>query len=86
MTHDIKLEELRSFKEKARLGGGEERIEKQHKLGKLTARERIDMLLDTGSFRELDMLVTHRAHDFGMEKKKYLGDSVITGWVRLTIV
>ena len=55
-------------------------MEKQHKQGKLTARERIDLLLDSGSFREIDMFVTHRATDFGMEDKKYLGDSVVTGW------
>lgn len=75
-----KIQYLRDLKEKARQGGGTERIERQHKAGKLTARERIDLLFDTGSFRELDMFVTHRTNDFGMADKKYLGDSVVTGW------
>ena len=80
MTHSQRIEELRKLKAKALSGGGEERIEKQHQRGKLTARERLDILLDTGSFHELDMFVTHRERDFGMDKKKYLGDSVVTGW------
>ena len=80
MTTDPKIEELRSLKAKSQLGGGKDRIDKQHHRGKLTARERIKVLLDTGSFRELDMFVTHRARDFGMENNKYLGDSVVTGW------
>ncbi|HJW82958.1 MAG TPA: carboxyl transferase domain-containing protein [Anaerolineae bacterium] len=80
MTLDPKLQTLRQTKERARQGGGQERIDKQHQLGKLTARERIDLLLDSGSFRELDMFVTHRATDFGMADKKVLGDSVVTGW------
>ena len=71
-----RLEELR---QKAREGGGEKRIEEQHKKGKLTARERIDILLDPGSFQELGMLVQHRSTDFGLEKQKYLGDGVVTG-------
>ena len=75
-----KLQQLRDMREQAKQGGGQERIDKQHSQGKLTARERIDLLLDTGSFRELDMFVTHRATDFGMADKKYLGDSVVTGW------
>src|SRR5512135_3028192 len=75
-----KIQELRDLREKAKQGGGAEAIEKQHSKGRLTARERIDLLLDSGSFRELDMFVTHRANDFGMEDKKYLGDSVVTGW------
>src|SRR5512141_2772135 len=75
-----KIQELRDLREKAKQGGGVDQIEKQHAQGKLTARERIDLLLDSGSFRELDMFVTHRATDFGMEDKKYLGDSVVTGW------
>jgi propionyl-CoA carboxylase beta chain len=80
MTLDPKIQQLRETKERARQGGGAERIDKQHQQGKLTARERIDLLLDSGSFRETDMFVTHRAADFGMADKKYLGDSVVTGW------
>jgi len=64
----------------AELGGGQERIAKQHEAGKLTARERIDLLLDPGSFQELDKLVTHRATDFGMADKKIPGDGVVTGY------
>lgn len=64
----------------AHLSGGEKRIEAQHKKGKLTARERIHFLLDEGSFEEIGMLVTHRATDFGIDKEKYLGDGVITGY------
>lgn len=66
--------------EKAKLGGGEARIAAQHKKGKLTARERIDLLLDEGSFEEIGMMVTHRSTDFGMEKEIYLGDGVVTGY------
>jgi len=80
MTLDPQIQKLRETKERARQGGGPERIDKQHQQGKLTARERIDLLLDSGSFRELDMFVTHRAADFGMADKKVLGDSVVTGW------
>ncbi len=79
-TIDPKIQRLYDLREQAKQGGGTDRVEKQHKQGKLTARERIDLLLDSGSFRELDMFVTHRATDFGMEDKKYLGDSVVTGW------
>ncbi|HKC66837.1 MAG TPA: acyl-CoA carboxylase subunit beta [Bacteroidia bacterium] len=64
----------------AKLGGGEKRIEAQHKKGKLTARERIHFLLDDASFEEIGMLVTHRSNDFGLEKEKYLGDGVVTGY------
>jgi len=77
---DPKIEELRRLREKSRQGGGEKRIERQHAKGKMTAHERLEALLDPGSFRELDMFVTHRATSFGMEKKKALGDSVVTGW------
>jgi len=80
MSIDPKIAQLRSMREQARLGGGQERIERQHERGKLTARERIEKLVDPGSFRELDMFVTHRATGFGVEKQKYLGDSVVTGW------
>ncbi|MEO8801643.1 MAG: carboxyl transferase domain-containing protein, partial [Polyangiaceae bacterium] len=65
--------------EQALLGGGKARIDKQHESGKLTARERVDLFLDPGSFIELGRFVTHRATDFGMAEQKYLGDGVITG-------
>ncbi len=74
-----KLQELKNKKEQALLGGGEKRIEDQHKKGKLTARERIEILLDTDSFEEIDALVEHRSYDFGLEKQKYPGDGVVTG-------
>ena len=74
------LDRLEKRREEARLGGGEKRIEAQHKRGKLTARERIELLLDKGSFEELDMFVEHRSTDFGMEKQKIPGDGVVTGW------
>ena len=73
------LEELRRRREAALLGGGPEAIERQHKKGKLTARERIDLLVDGGSFTEIDAFVTHRCVDFGMDKKKVPGDGVVTG-------
>ena len=75
-----KVKELIQLREKARLGGGEKRIESQHLKGKYTARERLDMLLDEGSFEEFDMFVEHRSHNFGMEKTKFLGDGVVTGY------
>lgn len=71
------LEEKRA---KARLGGGEKRIEAQHGRGKLTARERIELLLDEGSFEEWDMFVEHRCTDFGMAENKVPGDGVVTGY------
>ena len=74
-----KFEELRKKREEALLGGGETRIMDQHKKGKLTARERIALLVDDGTFEEIGMLVTHRSYDFGMEKQKYPGDGVVTG-------
>ena len=74
-----KIKELVELRAKARLGGGEKAIAKQHEKGKYTARERIDMLLDEGSFEEMDMFVQHRCTNFGMEKKHYLGDGVVTG-------
>ncbi|HOJ38758.1 MAG TPA: acyl-CoA carboxylase subunit beta [Ignavibacteriales bacterium] len=76
--HD-KLKELKELREKAKLGGGEKRIQSQHKKGKMTARERIEKLLDPGSFQEYDMFVTHRCTNFGLAKEKYLGDGVVTG-------
>jgi propionyl-CoA carboxylase beta chain len=74
------LTELESRRGAARLGGGQKRIDAQHGRGKLTARERIDLLLDEGSFEEYDMFVTHRCTDFGMEQQKPAGDGVVTGW------
>jgi propionyl-CoA carboxylase beta chain len=74
------LQQLERRRSEARLGGGAARIEAQHAKGKLTARERIEVLLDEGSFEEFDMFVTHRTHDFGMQKHKSPGDGVVTGW------
>ena len=74
-----KVKELIALREQARLGGGEKRIESQHKKGKYTARERIAMLLDEGSFEEIDMFVRHRCTNFGIDKDSYLGDGVVTG-------
>ena len=78
-TQTEKIKELVALRQKARLGGGEKAIEKQHAKGKYTARERIAMLLDEGSFEEMDMFVEHRCTNFGMEKKHFLGDGVVTG-------
>jgi acetyl-CoA carboxylase carboxyltransferase component len=80
MTDDPKITRLRETKASGRLGGGAERIDAQHARGRLTARERIDLLLDKGSFREVDPFVTHRTTDFNLDQQKYLGDSVVTGW------
>jgi len=80
MRLDPKIQKLRELRQQARLGGGQDRIDAQHAKGKLTARERMDLLLDQGSLRELDMFVTHRTTSFGLEKKRFLSDSVITGW------
>jgi len=79
MNNTDKLGKLIELREKAKLGGGQRRIDSQHAKGKLTARERIEMLLDEGSFEEMDMFVTHRCTDFGLEKEQYLGDGVVTG-------
>ena len=75
-----KIQELINKRAEARIGGGEKAIQKQHERGKYTARERIAQLLDEGSFEELDMFVTHRCTNFGMDKKHYLGDGVVTGY------
>ena len=75
-----KIQKLRELRDQAKLGGGKERIEDQHKRGKLTARERIDRLLDPDSFVELDPYVVHICTDFGMAEKKILGDGVVTGY------
>ena len=74
------LEKLEEKRASARIGGGQARIDSQHKKGKLTARERIEILLDAGSFEEYDMFVEHRSTEFGMEKSKVSGDGVVTGW------
>ncbi|MBS0001395.1 MAG: acyl-CoA carboxylase subunit beta [Cyclobacteriaceae bacterium] len=79
MTNQEKIKELIDKRIEARLGGGEKRIQSQHQKGKLTARERIDLLLDEGSFEEYDMFVTHRTKSFGMWEQKYLSDGVVTG-------
>ena len=82
MTTDPKIEQLRAMKERAKLGGGEDRINRQHDRGKMTARERLDMLLDPGSFREMDVFVVQRERNFGMDEpeNQIPGDSVVTGW------
>jgi acetyl-CoA carboxylase carboxyltransferase component len=79
MSLEEKLNHLKKLREQAKLGGGQKRIDAQHKKGKLTARERLDLLLDEGSFEEYDMFIQHRCRDFGLEKEKYLGDGVVTG-------
>ncbi len=83
MPEDPTVSKLREMRELAQQGGGPERIAKQHAKGKLTARERIGLLLDPGTFRELDMFVTHRSEGFGIEHQKFMGDSVVTGWGRI---
>jgi propionyl-CoA carboxylase beta chain len=80
---DEKIKELRKKKKQASMGGGKERIAAQHEKGKLTARERIDLLLDKDSFVELDAFALHHCTDFGMEKKRILGDGVVTGYGRI---
>ena len=79
MNNISKVADLIEKRRIAKLGGGEKRIDSQHSKGKFTARERIQMLLDEGSFEELDMFVTHRCTNFGLEKEKYMGDGVVTG-------
>ena len=83
MSTSEKLARLRQLREEAKLGGGERRIDQQHQRGKLTARERLVLLLDEDSFSELDALVTHRATDFGLDSEHYLGDGVVTGFGRI---
>ncbi|MEQ9287300.1 MAG: acyl-CoA carboxylase subunit beta [Cyclobacteriaceae bacterium] len=79
-----KIAQLEKLNQEALLGGGQKRIDAQHSKGKLTARERIDLLLDPGSFQEVGKLVTHRATDFGLDKQKFLGDGVVTGYGEIT--
>jgi len=80
MNENPKILHLREMKSKSQLGGGAERIESQHKKGRLTARERLDILLDKGSFHEVDSFIEHRTHDFNLNEQKFLSDSVVTGW------
>jgi propionyl-CoA carboxylase beta chain len=80
MSIEEKIKKLEQLNEQAVLGGGEARIERQHAAGKLTARERIELLFDPGTFIEIDKFVVHRSTDFGLEKQKYLGDGVVTGY------
>ncbi len=79
MSTADKLARLRQLREEATVGGGPERVEQQHRRGKLTARERLELLLDEGTFTELDAFVTHRATDFGIDQEVHLGDGVVTG-------
>jgi propionyl-CoA carboxylase beta chain len=83
MSIEERLEELSRRSEEAGRGGGQRRIDAQHQRGKLTARERIALLVDHGSFDELDALVLHRSTDFGIERQRYLGDAVVTGFARI---
>lgn len=80
MTYQERIAQLQEYKAQSVLGGGEDRIRRQHAQGKLTARERLDLLLDKGSFIELDRFVTHRCHDFGLDENRPLGDGVVTGY------
>ncbi len=83
MNLEQKLEELKKRDRLAAEGGGEQRRERQHKEGKMSARERVEFLLDEGTFEETDKLVTHRSNDFGMAEQKYYGDGFITGYGRI---
>ncbi len=80
MTISPKLEQLREKREQSQMGGGAERIQRQHDKGRKTARERLDILLDPGTFREVDAFVHHHNNNFGLDKNKPLSDSVVTGW------
>ncbi len=80
MVANPKIDELRNKRAESQAGGGEERIARQHERGKKTAHERLDILLDPGSFRELDAFAQHRNSDFGLDKNRPMGDSVVTGW------
>jgi acetyl-CoA carboxylase carboxyltransferase component len=80
MNENPNIKKLNDLKAKSRLGGGQDRIDAQHKKGRLTARERLDLLLDKGSFREMDPFIVHRTTDFGLDEQKFMSDSVVTGW------
>lgn len=86
MTIDIyeKINELYDKRREVELGGGDDRIDKQHEKGKLTARERIELLVDEGTFVELNPFIEHRCNDFGLQGKKGPGDGVVTGYGKLT--
>ena len=83
MKREEIYEKLEEINKEAQQGGGVDKIEKLHAQGRMTARERIDMLLDKGTFNELDKLVTHRCHDFGMEKKRIVGDGIVSGYGKI---
>ncbi len=80
MNKHPKIQHLNDLKAQSQLGGGQDRIDAQHKKGRLTARERLDLLLDKGSFHEVDAFVVHRTQDFGLHEQKIMSDSVVTGW------
>src|SRR5689334_11976901 len=77
------IEHLHDMRAESRRGGGQARIDQQHARRKLTARERLDVLLDPGSFNEVDAFVVHRSNDFGLGDQKVLGDGVVTGWGKI---
>ena len=77
---DEKIDALDAMRQESQKGGGQDRIDQQHSRGKLTARERLALLMDEGTFEELDPFVTHRATDFGLTDRKILGDAVVTGY------
>src|SRR5207248_11154118 len=83
MTMRDKLDLLERRRAESELGGGAARLQAQHEKGKLSARERLDLLLDEGSFVELDRFVVHRSHDFGLEAERPFGDGVVTGYARI---
>ncbi len=83
MSLEEKLKQLNQARVAARLGGGQKRIDAQHAKGKLTARERIELLVDANSFEEFDMFVTHRSREFGLDKKQFPGDGVVTGSAKI---
>src|SRR6188768_3631027 len=83
MSTETAFDRLTRKREEAAAGGGPEAVAKQHDRGKLTARERIDLLLDPGSFVEFDRFAVHRCDNFGMENKRFAGDGVITGWGKI---
>ena len=83
MSVEEKIKRLEEMNARALVGGGEARVERQHQAGKLTARERIELLFDPGTFVEIDKFVVHRCTDFGMQQQKFLGDGVVTGWGKI---
>ncbi|MEK7714661.1 MAG: carboxyl transferase domain-containing protein, partial [candidate division NC10 bacterium] len=83
MSLQERLDELRRRRAQAELAGGDERVRRQHKAGKKTARERLELLLDPGSFAEIDKFVVHQSHDFGMAEQRIPGDGVVTGSGRI---